>query len=73
MGIAHYLDASDERLQAYINEAVYRWNTRKESQSKRFADTFGKSVGVIVKWSELKLCDVTCFFQTMNLFILKLQ
>ncbi len=53
-----YHDVSDAHLQAYIDEAVYRWNTRKETQSKRFADMFGKSVGVIVKWSELRLCNV---------------
>ncbi len=49
-------EASDERLLAYIDEAVYRWNTRKDSQSARFLDMFNKSIGVIVKWDELRLC-----------------
>ena len=34
-------------LQRYIDEAVYRWNTRKASESERFADMFHKSVGVV--------------------------
>jgi len=41
-----------------IDEAVYRWNTRKASQSERFSDMFNKSIGLIVTWSELKLCKV---------------
>ena len=48
----------DEHLQQYIDEAVYRWNTRKASQSERFSDMFNKSIGLIVTWSELKLCQV---------------
>ena len=40
------------------DEAVYRWNTRKASQSERFSDMFNKSIGLIVTWSELKLCQV---------------
>lgn len=48
----------DEHLQSYIDEAVYRWNTRKASQSERFSDMFNKSIGLIVTWSELKLCQV---------------
>ena len=35
-----------------------RWNTRKASQSERFFDMFNKSIGLIVTWSELKLCKV---------------
>ena len=49
-----YHDVSDFHLQAYINEAVYRWNTRKESQSFRFADMFAMAIGTIRKWSEIK-------------------
>ncbi len=52
-----YHDVSDEHLQAYIDEAVYRWNTRKDSQSKRFSDMFNKSIGMIVIWDELRLCN----------------
>ena len=53
-----YHDVSDEHLQSYIDEAVYRWNTRKASESERFSDMFNKSIGLIVTWSELKLCKV---------------
>ena len=44
--------------QSYIDEAVYRWNTRKASQSERFSDMFNKSISMIVTWRELKLCKV---------------
>ena len=37
-----YHDVSDEHLQSYIDEAVYRWNTRKMSESERFAHMFEK-------------------------------
>jgi transposase-like protein len=53
-----YHDVSDEHLQSYIDEAVYRWNTRKASQSERFSDMFNKSIGLIVTWGELKLRKV---------------
>lgn len=52
-----YHDVSDEHLQSYIDEAVYRWNTRKASQSERFEDMFNKSIGLIITWSELRLCE----------------
>ena len=58
MIVGCYHDVSDEHLQSYIDEAVYRWNTRKASQSERFSDMFNKSIGLIVTWSELKLCKV---------------
>ena len=48
-----YHDVSDEHLQLYIDEAVYRWNTRKASQSERFADMFAKSIGLVRRWSEI--------------------
>ena len=51
-----YYNVSDEHLQAYINEACYRWNTRKASQSERFCDILNKSIGLVVKHYELKLC-----------------
>ena len=50
-----YHDVSDEHLQSYIDEAVYRWNTRKASQEERFADMFSKSVGLVRKWSEIRV------------------
>ncbi len=51
-----YHDVSDEHLQQYIDEAVYRWNTRKMDESERFAHMFLMSIGLIVRWSEVKLC-----------------
>ena len=53
-----YHDVSDEHLQQYIDEAVYRWNTRKMDESERFAHMFSMSIGMIVRWSEVKLCVV---------------
>lgn len=53
-----YHDVSVEHLQSYIDEACFRWNTRKASESERFSDMFNKSIGLIVTWSELKLCKV---------------
>ena len=47
-----------QHLQSYIDEAFFRWNTWKASQSERFSDMFNKSIGLIVTWSELKLCKV---------------
>jgi transposase-like protein len=50
-----YHDVSDEHLQSYIDEAVYRWNTRKASQSERFSDMFDKSIGLVRKRSEIRI------------------
>ena len=58
MIIGCYHDVSYERLQSYIDESVYRWYTRKASQTERFFDMFNKSIGLIVTWNELKLCKV---------------
>ncbi len=58
MIVGCYHDVSDEHLQSYIDEAVFRWNTRKMSESERFAHMFEKSIGLIVTWDELKLCVV---------------
>ena len=52
-----YHDVSDEHLQSYIDEAVYRWNTRKLSESERFAQMFEKSIGLVKTWNELRLCE----------------
>ena len=49
-----YHDVSDEHLQSYIDEAVYRWNTRKMSESERFAHMFDKSIGLVRTWNEIK-------------------
>lgn len=50
-----YHDVSDEHLQSYIDEAVYRWNTRRLSQSERFVQMFEKSVGIVRRWNEIKV------------------
>ena len=50
-----YHDVSDEHLQVYIDEAVYRWNTRKASESERFTYMFNKSIGLIRRWDEIKV------------------
>ena len=52
-----YHDVSDEHLQQYIDEAVYRWNTRKASKTERFQNMFNKSIGLVITWNELKLCE----------------
>jgi len=48
-----YHNVSDGHLQQYLNEAVFRWNTRKMSESMRFAHMFSKSIGLILRWSEI--------------------
>ena len=50
-----YHDVSDEHLQSYIDEACFRWNTRKMSKSERFAHMFDKSIGLVRKWSEIRV------------------
>jgi transposase-like protein len=55
MIVGCYHDVSDEHLQSYIDEAVYRWNTRKMSESERFAHMFDKSIGLVRKWSEIRI------------------
>ena len=55
MIVGCYHDVSDEHLQHYIDEAVYRWNTRKMSESERFAHMFDKSIGLVRKWSEIRV------------------
>lgn len=55
MIVGCYHDVSDEHLQSYIDEAVYRWNTRKASESERFSDMFVKSIGLVRKWSEIRI------------------
>jgi len=43
-GMYHFV--SREYLQRYIDESVYRWNTRKITESERFSDMFKKSICV---------------------------
>ena len=54
-----YHCVSKDYVQRYIDEQVYRWNTRETFGFGRFSDMFNKSVGLIVTWSELKLCKVS--------------
>ena len=51
-----YYDVSDEHLQQYIDEACFRWNTRKMCESERFTDMFTTSIGLVKPNSEFKLC-----------------
>lgn len=51
-----YHDVSDKHLQTYIDEACFRWNTRKMSESKRFTDMFTTSIGLVKSNKEFKLC-----------------
>ena len=48
-----YHDVSYKHLLSYLNEAVFRWNTRKMSESRRFAQMFEKSIGLVCSWSEI--------------------
>ena len=43
-GTYHF--GSKAYLERYIDEAVFRYNTRKASESTRFADMFAKSIGI---------------------------
>lgn len=51
-GIYHFV--SKTYLQRYIDEAVYRWNTRKADEGVRFADMLHKSIGV-VSYKDVKI------------------
>lgn len=50
-----YHNCSDKYLQKYVDEAAYRWNTRKQSQQQKFEDMFSRSIGCVVTWEELKM------------------
>ena len=41
-----YHSVSKKHLQRYIDEEVFRWNTREMPESVRFIDMFRKSVGL---------------------------
>lgn len=51
-----YHDVSDEHLQSYIDEACFRWNTRKASQSERFQSMFETSIGLVKPNRAFVLC-----------------
>ena len=42
-----YHNVTDEHLQEYIDEACFRWNTRKMDESQRFAHMFEMSIGIV--------------------------
>lgn len=48
--------ACNKHLRSYIDEACFRWNTRKMSESERFTDMFNTSVGLVKPNNEFKLC-----------------
>ncbi|MCF0158991.1 MAG: transposase, partial [Veillonella sp.] len=52
-----YHDVSDAHLQSYIDEACFRWNTRKMSESARFAQMFEASIGLVKPNREFILCN----------------
>lgn len=52
-----YHDVSDEHLQSYVDEACFRWNTRKASESERLTNMFTKSIGLIKPNREFVLCE----------------
>ena len=54
-GTYHFV--SKDYLQRYLDEAVYRYNTRSWKQSERFADMFCKSIG-IVSYADVKSCAI---------------
>jgi len=45
LGTYHYV--SKKHLQAYLDEATYRWNTRSIEEGERFEDMFTKSIGIV--------------------------
>ena len=45
LGTYHYI--SKKHLQAYIDEAAYRWNTRLENPTCLFAELFDLSLGIV--------------------------
>ena len=49
-----YHDVSDKHLQRYVDEACFRWNTRKMDESERFAHMFRMSIG-IVRYSDVRM------------------
>lgn len=48
-----YHNVSVKYLQKYLDESVYRWNTRKQSEPERFITMFNKSIGNVIRHQEL--------------------
>lgn len=44
-GIYHFVSA--KYLQRYVDEAVFRYNTREDKESVRFMEMFGRSLNVV--------------------------
>ena len=53
-----YHNVSYRHLQRYIDEACFRWNTRKMSESERFTHMFAMSIGLVVTWEQIKVHKV---------------
>ena len=51
-----YHDVNDEHLQSYIDEACFRWNTRKMGETERFTYMFQTSIGLIKANKKFVLC-----------------
>ena len=51
-----YHDVSDEHLQSYIDEACFRWNTRKMNESERFTLMLDKAMDNVLPNEKIKLC-----------------
>ena len=47
-----------QHLQSYIDEACFRWNTRKMAESERFSQMFHTSIGLVKPNREFVLCKV---------------
>lgn len=52
-----YHDVSDEHLQSYIDEACFRWNTRKASETERFSNMFDLCIGHVRPNALFRLCN----------------
>jgi len=53
-GIYHFVSA--KYLQRYVDEAVFRYNTRKWSESRRFERMFERSIGRFTYKDVVVLC-----------------
>ena len=51
LGIYHFVSAT--HLQRYVDEAVFRYNTREQNESDRFRMMFGRSLNV-VRYADVK-------------------
>ena len=50
-GIYHFVSAA--YLQRYVDEAVFRYNSRKQSESERFQSMFKRSIGIF-RYADVK-------------------